>query len=145
VQKEHFYCPSGPVEATDHYWNFHVQGEDGRWRNLFRIITYVPLLEGTPRVLHEFTNATALPLVRESEVPSDRELVIDVVMSATGGRHGSFSARTIGGNEVPDRTSHLKGDRPAGGNILFLDGHIAWRDFEDMDDTKIHGVPVFWW
>jgi prepilin-type processing-associated H-X9-DG protein len=26
----------------------------------------------------------------------------------------------------------MRGKKPAGGNILFLDGHVEWRDFGSM-------------
>ncbi|MCF7974137.1 MAG: type II secretion system GspH family protein [Phycisphaerae bacterium] len=42
-------------------------------------------------------------------------------------------------------TNHMRGDKPDGGNIAFLDGHAAWRHFEAMYERySIQGV-VFWW
>jgi prepilin-type processing-associated H-X9-DG protein len=32
----------------------------------------------------------------------------------------------------PWSASHLNQNRPAGGNITFLDGHGQWRNFRDM-------------
>jgi prepilin-type N-terminal cleavage/methylation domain-containing protein/prepilin-type processing-associated H-X9-DG protein len=29
-------------------------------------------------------------------------------------------------------SGHMQGNRPAGGNMLFLDGHAAWRPFKEM-------------
>ncbi|HEV2295010.1 MAG TPA: hypothetical protein VGR35_14240 [Tepidisphaeraceae bacterium] len=41
------------------------------------------------------------------------------------------------------RTSHLRGgDKAAGGNILFLDGHVVWRPIEEM---AIRGGPNDLW
>jgi hypothetical protein len=31
-----------------------------------------------------------------------------------------------------DRSNHLRRGRPAGGNVLFEDGHASWRPFEKM-------------
>jgi prepilin-type processing-associated H-X9-DG protein len=34
---------------------------------------------------------------------------------------------------------------PNGGNIGFLDGHVAWRHFKEMYERySVQGV-VFWW
>jgi prepilin-type processing-associated H-X9-DG protein len=42
----------------------------------------------------------------------------------------------------------MNGQRPAGGNIVFLDGHVGWRRFEKMtirttDNDADH--PAFWY
>ncbi|MBN2211183.1 MAG: prepilin-type N-terminal cleavage/methylation domain-containing protein [Sedimentisphaerales bacterium] len=44
-------------------------------------------------------------------------------------------------------TNHArKDDQGDGGNILFLDGHVLWRDFDNME-LKINGSGYFnhWW
>jgi prepilin-type processing-associated H-X9-DG protein len=47
---------------------------------------------------------------------------------------GNFSHITIGSGPANFRlrTSHLKGSQPAGANSLFLDGHVAWRNWSDI-------------
>ena len=46
-------------------------------------------------------------------------------------------------NDHPmDRTSHLSGEKPAGGNILFEDGHAAWRPFDKMKHQIV--AQVVW-
>jgi prepilin-type N-terminal cleavage/methylation domain-containing protein/prepilin-type processing-associated H-X9-DG protein len=49
----------------------------------------------------------------------------------------------------PHRTSHLKGNMPAGGNVGMLDGHVEWRKFEKMEPrvalTVPATTPTFWW
>jgi len=48
-------------------------------------------------------------------------------------------------------TNHMSGGRPAGGNILFLDGHLEWRSFDKMmsrgrvGGTSPSGSYLFWW
>ncbi|MHC4227733.1 MAG: H-X9-DG-CTERM domain-containing protein, partial [Planctomycetota bacterium] len=35
-----------------------------------------------------------------------------------------------------------------GGNILFVDGHVQWRHFRDMEHRwfwQSFGNPCFWW
>ena len=51
--------------------------------------------------------------------------------------------------QVYDRTNHLKGgSRPAGTNVLFVDGHVQWRNFNEMQHRwfwQNNGNPCFWW
>ena len=47
----------------------------------------------------------------------------------------------------PDRTAHLTGRMPAGGNCAMLDGRVQWRTFSQMvppTDPDASGGPVFW-
>ena len=39
---------------------------------------------------------------------------------------------------------HMNGKLPAGGNILFVDGHVGWRKFEKMS-VRTTGEPTFWY
>ena len=43
-------------------------------------------------------------------------------------------------------TSHLNGTRAAGGNILFADSHVAWRNLRQMQIRHRAGGnrPAFW-
>jgi prepilin-type N-terminal cleavage/methylation domain-containing protein/prepilin-type processing-associated H-X9-DG protein len=49
----------------------------------------------------------------------------------------------------PDISPHLKGIYPGGGNILFKDGHVAWRNFKDMNQWSFQAsgpsTPSYWW
>ncbi|MHC4807384.1 MAG: H-X9-DG-CTERM domain-containing protein [Planctomycetota bacterium] len=51
--------------------------------------------------------------------------------------------------QVYDRTNHLKrGTRPTGGNVLFVDGHVQWRPFSEMEHRwfwQRYDNPCFWW
>jgi len=44
-------------------------------------------------------------------------------------------------------TPHMNGQLPAGGNAVMLDGHAAWRKFNDLK-VRTYGTtanpPVFW-
>ncbi len=45
---------------------------------------------------------------------------------------------------LPLTSPHLKGAFPAGGNVGFKDGHVAWRKFDDMRQQSAKGES-FWW
>jgi prepilin-type N-terminal cleavage/methylation domain-containing protein len=58
---------------------------------------------------------------------------------------------TVAGDALfpPDISPHLKGKFPAGGNILFKDGHVGWRNFPDMSQWSFQAggpsTPSYWW
>jgi hypothetical protein len=76
------------------------------------------------------TNVIGLP---GQPHPSDAEVVVDEVLhdSATT----SFIKMSVGGlvaQGIIQRTSHIEGNMPAGGNELFEDGHVEWRPWRVM-------------
>jgi prepilin-type N-terminal cleavage/methylation domain-containing protein len=77
------------------------------------------------------------------------ELFTDVVISEGAGSAATedFVRVTSTSGIVPYHvTSHLhRGTRPAGGNILFADSHIEWRQFRAMQLRYTAGSrPGFW-
>jgi prepilin-type processing-associated H-X9-DG protein len=65
----------------------------------------------------------------------------EVVTDATISENGNFVQ--IAGNEGGE-TNHLRGTRPIGGNVLFLDGHAVWRDISEMKTHASAGAVMFW-
>jgi prepilin-type N-terminal cleavage/methylation domain-containing protein/prepilin-type processing-associated H-X9-DG protein len=68
--------------------------------------------------------------------PTSIEFAADAVLQnrdPTSPYYQSFSS-VKGGYVIPHRTSHMSyfGSLPAGGNILFFDGHAEWRPFSKM-------------
>jgi prepilin-type processing-associated H-X9-DG protein len=62
---------------------------------------------------------------------SELELMTDSNISLLGSRPPKFTG--INGGFPSHRANHLKrGNMGVGGNILFLDGHVAWRDLSEM-------------
>jgi prepilin-type N-terminal cleavage/methylation domain-containing protein len=138
-----FYCPSNPNFNCTNTWDFSP---------VFRILGYVYLIPGagmniiTPKPEAPFwkTNVVGTPELP----PSSAEIVVDVVVRDT--LTGSFSKISVGGLPpgIVQRTSHLEGPQPAGGNELFSDGHVEWRPFRIMfnngNPQKYFGQnPVF--
>ncbi len=158
-ERDMFFCRSGSYEDRFELWDFAVTDTAGDEfaKEGFRVIRYVLLLEHTPSIYPRYTNThlrdPVRVLVSEGRQPeyelvsaSQRELAVDATLSIDG-RDGNFHA-IPGGSRFPDSSNHLEGTAPAGGNILFLDGHVAWRDFADMDDEKFEPNPphpTFWW
>jgi prepilin-type N-terminal cleavage/methylation domain-containing protein/prepilin-type processing-associated H-X9-DG protein len=127
LQRHVLYCPSGSVQDNETLWetyqarhNYAVTGYGwltphgqpwDRTRLIQRDIqVYLSKVTGT--------NTTSL---------ADTEVVVDAVCSD---RNPADFTKIEGGES--HRTSHLNGRRPAGGNILYLDGHVSWRNFREM-------------
>ena len=71
----------------------------------------------------------------DTNFPTEAVLVADETMSLTQNAPYNF---VIPSSNVPPlyggayRPAHRDGSYPAGGNMMFLDGHVAWRRFHDM-------------
>ncbi|MGH7953786.1 MAG: prepilin-type N-terminal cleavage/methylation domain-containing protein [Limisphaerales bacterium] len=67
---------------------------------------------------------------------ADTEMVADVVVSEGNGTLSDKFTGVYTSNpaELPKgyNSSHMAGKLPAGGNILFMDSHVAWRQFRSM-------------
>ena len=155
------YCPGGytSVQDTDYWWNYN--GGTGS----FRVTSYQWLLsrDGTQtygvklvapptgigseaqrgflvRMDRTFTNTLTL---------SDSELVTDVIISESSGLltdkfKGVYTANaavlTQGYN-----SSHMAGANPSGGNALFQDNHVSWRNFKNTKAWgQWSGGPTRW-
>lgn len=131
------YCPSGMANDGDILWEYPSN---------YRVTGYVLMIPGAGRVNPIWLNKTLEPepyfFMGETHHPSasQRELAADAVISV--GKN--FSDIPGGGSGMVDRTNHLDGDFPGGGNICFLDGHVEWRPFTEMR-IRTSGSPSFWW
>lgn len=146
--KDIAYCPSGEFPEKDILWEGFKQGKQGG----FRAIGYVLLLPGTPSLGPESTNPRLTPqpyvdpATGQTVKPeaTKRELAVDASISIG---FGNFT-NVQGMAPTPHRANHIAGDRPSGGNILFLDNHVEWRPFAQMKNhVNINrpGVSWFWW
>jgi len=169
-----FYCPSWRQRDNIIYWRYgenlsagtpesypqpEPQGEATR-KNYHRIMGYYWLID----TIQGRTNPPWSPDNRHTEwvrsvIATQRsaatvELITDVTASNGRERSSDFTKATGGcwsRWQVYDRSNHLrKGTRPAGGNVLFVDGHVQWRRFEEMERRwSYQGQdipnPSFWW
>ena len=84
-------------------------------------------------------------------MPSDLTLWADIVLSQTDSRlpNGANFVTLKGGYQIGGRaaghgTSHRNGDRPTGGNVGCLDGHVEWRPFDTMK-SRTNSYPRWWY
>jgi len=113
-----FYCPSNPDMNDSDHWD--------SWQDEpypIRVVGYVFLMNGCIQVPSELWRTNIFGDGNRSAAQT--ELVIDAV----GSQQGDFMH--LQGVHV-DRSSHVHGNLPTGGNIAFEDGHSEWRNFKQM-------------
>jgi prepilin-type N-terminal cleavage/methylation domain-containing protein/prepilin-type processing-associated H-X9-DG protein len=133
AEKGVIYCTSyTEFNDNDRAWNYDPA---------FVVTGYVWYLQGAPGTpgipmwyrLSTLEYGSATEFRGGLRPTSDSELVSDAVLSL----NGQYEGITADNN----RTAHMeKSRKPAGGNILFLDGHVAWRPYNKMHVTYfVHG------
>lgn len=117
VSRNSLYCPANPKMNDISHWDF--------WRfthSSIRVISYGTLFTGQGQIPPEFWRKD---LAGAGSTPSQTELAFDATVSM----NDDF-AHVIG--TFTDRSNHMRGSQPKGGNILFEDMHVEWRDFGEM-------------
>jgi prepilin-type N-terminal cleavage/methylation domain-containing protein/prepilin-type processing-associated H-X9-DG protein len=169
-----FYCPSWKDRDNIIFWRYgenlsagtsesyatpEPKSESTR-RNYHRIMGYfwfIDIVSGRANPPMSPDNTASKEWVRSvvstKSAPATVELIADVTASNGADRDTSDFTRASGGCytrwQIYDRTNHIKsGSEPTGGNILFVDGHVQWRHFKDMEHRwfwQSYGNPCFWW
>jgi prepilin-type N-terminal cleavage/methylation domain-containing protein/prepilin-type processing-associated H-X9-DG protein len=139
--RDEMYCPSFQEFNDTNLWNYPLAqhkvigyylafsgtsftGLNANYKNtsIIKPPTYV---ERTPSGIFKVTPNVA-----------DRELGADCNISVGTGSMANYTSVpisvSIGTGQETVRSPHLDGKIPAGGNILYLDSHVAWRRFADM-------------
>ena len=136
AKRKILYCPgfSASVKDLDLWWQ---EGTPSQ-----RTTSYGWLLrrDGPPPLLPPKVFLTSF---EGTNNPSTTELVVDAVICATANTN-NFS-RVPSGVISHHSTSHMNGTRPAGGNILFLDNHVEWRNFKQMEIRTTPSLPTRFW
>jgi len=73
------------------------------------------------------------------------EVAFDAILSE--GLNNFNNVSSASGIVDVHRSGHMNRDKPAGGTILFLDGHTSWRQFKQMKcryNTNQRDIR-FWW
>ena len=142
AQRQILYCPGFHAyyktssKQADLWWSYSG--------GTYRVTSYSWLLkrDGPAPLLTGKEFLSRLIVTNASEV----EVVADCVISEYPDTN-NFTRIVSTSGIVPFHTSsHLNGTRAAGGNILFADSHVAWRNFRDMKLRHRAGGsrPAFW-
>jgi hypothetical protein len=169
--KKTFYCPSTAPRFTDQQnwaaanslWNYGTGGG-------FTIVGYTFALGGTTiqaqyqnlKIISEShtTSAPGNPVFMD--IPATRELIADVILSSGNTVPASAADNfdsiaggfTQNGVTYPHLSAHMKKGIPAGNNIAFKDGHVAWKKFDASRPSNTanpskprtgSNQPYFWW
>ena len=152
ITRHAMYCPSSPERDNDDLWNF---------ASNFRVLGYAMTLTGAENMWSTNLNPTldggqvSVGTNSFAVSPSKRVLLADATLSIGDnvvqrsenrylGIKGGYSDTHPQGWGGLDRTSHLNGSMPAGGNVNMLDGHVEWRAFDQMYPRCLVN-PFFWW
>ena len=160
------YCPFFPEQDTDALWNFSgtpnpPTGLEYAVLGYFYLIKRLPI---PPAVTNPafpvmpsrgYVEKLKAPLPPANAAPAvaalfptkttDVEVITDATFRQDVGTNPTWSA--VGGWSGVHVTPHIgKNGIPMGGNILFLDFHVAWRPFSDMRKRVGYGTPTieFW-
>jgi len=84
---------------------------------------------------------------------SQTELAVDAIVATKDPTTGNKSYGLVfGWWPNPEPSVHLYAAKPMGGNILFMDGHVDWRNLSDMAPRVLCGIlappnppPYFYW
>lgn len=142
AKKEILYCPAfhayykNSLSNLDRWWNFGGNGV---------VISYACLIQREgPRASDMRAPKYFISKLTVTNV-TEAELFTDVVISEAPQTNEFTRITSTSGITPFHTTSHLQGKRPAGGNILFADGHVTWRNFRNMQLRYLAGSrPGFW-
>jgi prepilin-type processing-associated H-X9-DG protein len=141
ARRQIMYCPtSTQALSVDAFWNFSSTRRIVGYSCLFQRIGF----SGSLIAPKEFVSKINQPM--PGSTLAESEFIADVVISDLAGSNfdiAILSAITLRGSYG---SSHMQGQRPAGGNILFLDGHVGWRPFNQMQVRYLDSAGrARWW
>lgn len=152
-----FFCPSNLTKQVgrDTYWyygGYSVTGYSWLWYAPWNSNGQLPILGSGNK---KWVKTIYI------EKPAETELIVDCLISQKRiydpaiYPNGNFGQITVGGSPsagLYDMSNHIKTlKEPYGGNVGFVDGHVQWRSFEQMQLRHITsgnsptGDPRWWW
>jgi prepilin-type N-terminal cleavage/methylation domain-containing protein/prepilin-type processing-associated H-X9-DG protein len=149
--RDTLYCPNNDRQNADRLWDW-VPGETGYTVAGYFFMMRRPSSMGTMMVSVNTTppmRKKYLESITDKDLPeayrngaAEIELAADATLSQTPDRNSKFT-NVVGGWSEPHWSNHFRKDKAIGGNILFLDGHVTWRDFKEMN-VWVQGPPAQW-
>ena len=130
-----FYTGTGDSDhrVTGYQWIISRDGTKGKYGNSVPGTTLTNPKGYVTKITQAYTNLYT---------PATTEVMTDVVISSgpqTGPTTDPKTQQFLGvvstnPTELPNgyNSSHMKKNIPAGGTILFMDTHVEWRNFQDM-------------
>ena len=155
-QRHILYCPGFSKQDNNELWAFttgvtnELAGDNASG---YRVIGYAVAFKGAGRIVATNITESMNPApwsmgggVTLNPGPSERVVAADGTISQ--GSSETYRDRNrytkIDGGWRGHQAPHLNGRMPAGGNLLYLDGHASWLKFDKMR-VRTSGDPSFWW
>ncbi len=168
-----FYCPSNRKRDRTCFWRY---GEGLPWdtedhperpeptaegtrKNLHRIVGYFWLIDTKQGRSQQPLSPEGGPpkewvrsMIKTKRPPAMTEFITDTTCSnGTDRKTADFTTATGGvlsnWGEY-DRSNHIKNTRCTGTNVGYVDGHVGWRPFDEMQHRWFadqRANPGFWW
>ncbi|HTJ00375.1 MAG TPA: type II secretion system protein [Dongiaceae bacterium] len=128
-RRDSFYCPNETY--------LYDRQTPGGWDAFptYVVTGYIWLFPNSKGNLYfpEFANVKRTTTPKNGGNVSNTEMLTDVTIFLSGlGGGRRYDEIYPPGQTLPCQSAHLTKKQPAGGNILFLDGHNEWRPFRAM-------------
>ena len=161
---KYFYCPANAQQKRwrDAYWeyssNYRIIGYAILWKAYWNDNGAIPIIGYGPDGLQADPSKKWIDRTDISQ-PSETELITDATFSKQindprypKGNFGTIqtSANPAGGLTA-NCSNHIISDlKASGGNIGFVDNHVDWRSFSEMNHrftviSHSDNLPIFWW
>jgi prepilin-type N-terminal cleavage/methylation domain-containing protein/prepilin-type processing-associated H-X9-DG protein len=152
AKRQILYCAGYSIAVTDldNWWYYRSspRGQPNGWTG--GVISYAWLGRRSGTAGDDMNNqlrATGGKEMRSKLTSTnvvESELMADVVISTTG--NDFMNVPSTSGIIQLHRSGHMALGKnvPAGSQILFLDGHVAWRPYKKMQTRYITGSIKFW-
>jgi prepilin-type N-terminal cleavage/methylation domain-containing protein/prepilin-type processing-associated H-X9-DG protein len=135
--RDSFYCPSGDLQNDDVLWSYNGWTVSGYWWLTQRLSG--PLSGAGVQLQNYPTDAPAFMRELRKRIDLPRAAEVELVADANISTGNPPRFAGIDGGWPSHRSNHLRrGNQGVGGYILFLDGHVAWRDIKEM---KVRFTP----
>jgi prepilin-type N-terminal cleavage/methylation domain-containing protein/prepilin-type processing-associated H-X9-DG protein len=161
--RKQFYDPEFPDQDTDEIWNWHDPKTNPT--DAFFVAGYVYLLDrggNTPgKKPNYIVPQTLIQLAYQDKTgplqprndpninilsSAETELGADAIPSNASGNDPNtiIFGGVQGGWRYQHQVPHVgKSSKPEGGNVLFMDGHVTWRDLTVLKVRTYNGP--YWW
>lgn len=129
ARREILYCPglTASVKDLNVWWWFPT----GDASSVHRVTGYGWLIQRSTGSMDSYLQPGARFLSKMTETNAAiTEIAFDAVLSE--GLNNFANVSSTSGIIDVHKSGHMEKSVPAGGNILFLDGHVSWRKFRDM-------------
>lgn len=142
-----FYCPGLTTGVTENeifqsaalgggFWNFNANRRVAGYGFLIRRLLDATGAQDTAMpggMTAAGNNGLLLQKINQTNNVSDQPVLVDATVSNPTAPFDFINGiSTVNTTIGFHRPAHMNKKNPAGGNILYLDSHVAWRQFKDM-------------